>query len=94
MADTLAKTRSWIYIVCTVLQTVFAFTALFCVSLWWERKKRKDDLRREERNKELQREENRKAVEALKIADLLSENYDEIKETFLDHKKVEKLKEN
>jgi hypothetical protein len=74
MTDDLTKTRDYVYVICTLIQTLFAVF----VWVWWERRNRNQD-KKEERRKE---EADRQKADTKQIIAILSENYDEVQEIF------------
>jgi hypothetical protein len=85
MADELTKTRDYIYVICTLIQTLLAIFGL----LWWEQRNKKKD-KKEARRKE---EADKQKADAKQIIAILSENYDEVHEMFQGLKKsVDNLK--
>ena len=85
MADDLTKTRDYVYVICTLIQTLFAVF----VWGWWERRNRNQDKKEEKRKEEADRQK----ADTKQIIAILSENYDEVEEIFQDLKKsVDNLK--
>ena len=79
MADDLTKTRDYVYVICTLIQTLFAVF----VWVWWERRNRNQDKKEEKRKEEAERQK----ADTKQIIAILSENYDEVDEIFQDLKK-------
>ncbi|CAB4036641.1 Hypothetical predicted protein, partial [Paramuricea clavata] len=86
MADDLTKTRDYVYVICTLIQTLFAVF----VWVWWERSNRNKDKKEDRRKEEAERQK----ADTKQIIAILSENYDEVEEIFQELKKsVDDLKE-
>ena len=85
MADELTKTRDYIYVICTLIQTLLAIFGL----LWWERRNKMKDEKKARRKEEADKQK----ADTKQIIAILSENYDEVHEMFQDLKKsVDNLK--
>ena len=76
----LTEEKAWIYVICTIVNTILAIVTLCYVNVWWKRKERKNDEKKEN---------------ASKISNVLSQNYDQTKSTFGNfNNNVVKLREN
>jgi hypothetical protein len=74
MADDLTKTRDCVYVISTLIQTLFAIF----VWVWWDRRNRNQDKKEEKRKEEADRQK----ADTKQIIAILSENYDEVQEIF------------
>ena len=74
MADDLTQAKDWIYVFCTVIQTVVGSIVVF----WWNRRNRDQDQKEEKRKKDEEKrkeDENKQRADAEKIIAILTKNY-------------------
>ena len=97
-SEALADTRDIVYVICTLIQTIFG---LFFIGYFWDKRKRKKDQKRQDEQREedrkrqdKQREEDQQKADADNLAAVLGQNFDKVERIFdRFDKKVVKLGE-